>query len=158
MIKQCLLFAFLSVSVGLSLAESFSTTTNWAVASAAARKNHTPILVVFESETCGYCTRLKHEILESLPDTFSQPLPLIKEFDIYTRGKITDFNGDPIRSRRFKERYHIYAVPTLIILAPDGTPLSEPIVGYNSQDEYRELLLSSLIASYNSLDLGFPDH
>jgi thioredoxin-related protein len=152
MIKQYLLFVLLSISAGLSLAEPLETTTNWADASAAARKNHTPILVVFESETCGYCTRLRHEVLQSLPDTFSQSPPLVKEFDIYTRGKITDFNGEPIRSRRFKERYHIYAVPTLIILAPDGTPLSDPIVGYNSRDEYRELLLSSLIASYNSLD------
>ena len=152
MVKQYLLSLVFLISTGLSQADPLQTTRDWADASATAKRNHTPILVVFESEECGFCERLKQEILEPLADTCTLQPPLIRQFDIYSGGKITDFDGDPIRSRQFKDRYHIYAVPTLLILDPDGKPLSDPIVGYNSQEEYRELLRSSLIASYQALD------
>jgi thioredoxin-related protein len=152
MIKRYLISIFLLVSSGLSLADPINTHTNWADTSALARQNHTVIMVVFESEDCGYCVKLKQEILNPLSDTAKQNLPLIKEFDIYSGGKVTDFNGDVIRSRQFKERYQVFAVPTLLILDPDGNLLADPIVGYNSQEEYERLLQESLMASYSALD------
>ncbi|MCG7906989.1 MAG: hypothetical protein JAY95_10700, partial [Candidatus Thiodiazotropha taylori] len=66
--------------------------------------------------------------------------------------KITDFNGDVIRSRQFKDRYQVFAVPTLLILDPDGNLLADPIVGYNSQEEYERLLQDTLLVSYDALD------
>jgi hypothetical protein len=39
-----------------------------------------------------------------------------------------------------------------MILDAEGNPLTDPIVGYNSQDEYLELLRTSLIASFQALD------
>jgi thioredoxin-related protein len=151
MIKQCLLL-FLLVNSGLSLADSINSHTNWADTSALARQNHTVILVVFESEGCGYCVRLKREILRPLSHTNKQKPPLIKEFDIYSGGKVTDFNGELIRSRQFKERYEVFAVPTLLIVDADGKLLADPIVGYNSQEEYETLLQDSLKTSYAALD------
>ncbi|MEJ2590631.1 MAG: hypothetical protein P8178_04365 [Candidatus Thiodiazotropha sp.] len=71
--------------------------------------------------------------------------PLIREFDINAGGKLTDFDGERIRSRQFKRRYGIFATPTLLILDPDGKLLSDPIVGYNSAGEYRQLLEQSLL-------------
>jgi thioredoxin-related protein len=152
MIKQYLISIFLLVSSTLSLADPLNTHTNWADTSSLARQNHTVIMVVFESEGCGYCTRLKREILEPLSHKTKSNLPLIKEFDIYSGGKVTDFNGDLIRSRQFKERYEIFAVPTLLIVDADGKLLADPIVGYNSQEEYEILLHDSLMASYDALD------
>jgi thioredoxin-related protein len=152
MIKHYLILIALLVTTNLSLAEPPSTTTNWADTAATARKDHTLIMVVFESQNCSYCSRLKREVLETLTESSTRPPPLIKEFDIYSGGKIIDFNGDSIRSRQFKKRYEIFAVPTLFILDSDGKPLADPIVGYNSQQEYLELLRSSLIASYDALN------
>ncbi|MCU7906649.1 MAG: thioredoxin fold domain-containing protein [Candidatus Thiodiazotropha sp. (ex Epidulcina cf. delphinae)] len=151
MIKQHLIFILLLV-VGASHADSSLTTTDWAGTSATARERHSPILVVFGAEACGYCARLMQEIIEPLSRQSDRRLPLIREFDIHSSGKITDFNGDAIRSRWFKNRYQVYAVPTLFILDADGKPLTDPIVGYNSQDEYRELLHASLGASFAALD------
>lgn len=151
MMKQYLLAAFLLFS-GTALADSPSSTNDWAGISHIAHEKHSPILVLFNAKTCGYCQRLKHEVIEPLTHDSDQKLPLFREFDIYSNGKIIDFNGDPIRCRQFKRRYNIYAVPTLIILDPDGTPLTDPIVGYNSQEEYLELLRTSLVTSYQALD------
>ncbi|MCU7922052.1 MAG: thioredoxin fold domain-containing protein [Candidatus Thiodiazotropha sp. (ex Dulcina madagascariensis)] len=151
MIKQYLVFVLL-LFVGLSHAEPPLPTTDWSDTSAIARKSHSPILVVFGAEACGYCVRLMEEVIEPLSLQSDRKLPLIREFDIYSSGKITDFNGDPIRSRQFKSRYQVYAIPTLFILDADGKPLTDPIVGYNSRDEYRELLRSSLGASFAALE------
>jgi thioredoxin-related protein len=151
MIKHYLILALFLLSTQLGLADPDSTT-NWADASASARENHSPIVVLFESQGCGYCMKLKREVLQHLPDKVTAQRPVIKEFDIYAGGKIIDFDGDPIRSRHFKERYHIFAVPTLIIMDAHGTPLTDPIVGYNSKEEYQELLNSSLITSYSALE------
>ncbi|MES9971322.1 MAG: thioredoxin fold domain-containing protein [Candidatus Thiodiazotropha sp.] len=151
MIKQYL-FVALSLFFGVSSADPALTTRDWADLSHIAHERHSPILVVFNADTCSYCQRLKQEVLEPLAQDNDNPLPLIREFDIYSSGKIIDFNGDPIRSRQFKRRYNIYAVPTLMILDPDGKPLTDPIVGYNSQDEYLELLRTSLVASFQALD------
>ncbi|MEW8500332.1 MAG: thioredoxin fold domain-containing protein, partial [Candidatus Thiodiazotropha taylori] len=105
---------FLLFSSSLTVAESLNSNTNWADASALARQNHTVIMVVFESEDCGYCVRLKQEVLKPFSDSTEQNPPVIKEIDIYAGGKITDFNGDVIRSRQFKDRYQVFAVPTLL--------------------------------------------
>ncbi|MES9862619.1 MAG: thioredoxin fold domain-containing protein [Candidatus Thiodiazotropha sp. LLP2] len=151
MIKQYLLLVILLLSSSISLSDPIHTVANLADLSATAQKNHVPILVVFESENCGYCIRLKQEVLEPLSETISMQPPTIMEFDIFSSGKITDFNGDRIRSRQFKERYQIFAVPTLLILDHEGNPLVDPIVGYNSREEYQALLRSSLFASYDAL-------
>ncbi len=152
MIKQYLSSILLALITGLTQADDLLSTRDWADVSQAAKQGHVPILAVFESEACGYCEQLRKDILTPLPDTCSLQPPLIREFDINSGGKVTDFNGDPIRSRQFKERYKIYAVPTLVFLAPDGTPLTDPIVGYNlKQDEYRALLRASLMDSYRAL-------
>ncbi|MEW8028079.1 MAG: thioredoxin fold domain-containing protein [Candidatus Thiodiazotropha sp.] len=151
MIKQYLFVALVLFS-GTSSADPALTTDDWSNLSTVARETHSPIVVVFNAETCGYCQRLRNEVIEPLTHETAHKLPLIREFDIYSNGKIIDFNGDSIRSRQFKRRYNIYAVPTLMILDPDGNPLTDPIVGYNSQDEYLELLRTSLVASFQALE------
>lgn len=126
--------------------------TDWSLVSEQARDHHQPILVVFSTDNCGYCTRLKREVLEPISREQQAERLLIREFDINAGGKITDFNGDRIRSRQFKKRYGIFATPTLLILDPEGNPLSEPLVGYNSPNEYRELLQDHLVTSFRALD------
>lgn len=132
---------------------SESPDTDWSDIAETARVRHQPILVVFSADYCGYCSRLKQEVLEPMArqEPADSPL-LIREVNIDDGGKMTDFNGERIRSRQFKQRYGIYATPTLLILDPQGHPLSDPLVGYNSPDEYRELLQNNLVSSYRALE------
>ena len=143
---QSLKLLILSLITHAALAGSPATTRDWADVSYTARQRHSPILVIFSAETCGYCARLKREVIEPMSGRTQQPRePLIREFDINAGGKLTDFDGERIRSRQFKRRYGIFATPTLVILDPDGRLLSDPIVGYNSAGEYRQLLEQSLL-------------
>jgi thioredoxin-related protein len=136
----------LSLVTQAAFATSPAMTRNFADVSKAARERHTPILVIFSAESCSYCIKLKQEVIDPLarqPD--HEGRPMIREFDINAGGKVTDFDGERIRSRLFKRRYGIYATPTLVIVDPDGRLLSDPIVGYNSAREYRQLLQQSLL-------------
>ncbi len=144
--------AFIILSLLASLANAEPPAVDWSDVSESARIKHSPILVVFSAETCGYCVKLKHEVIEPLShDPKASRNLLIREFDINAGGKIVDFNGEPIRSRQFKRRYGIFATPTLLILDAEGRPLTDPLVGYNSANEYRELLHASLVDSYRAL-------
>ena len=147
---QYLAILILSLLSAFAFAESPAV--DWSDVSASARRQHSPILVVFSADTCGYCVKLKREVMEPLSHNprAEEPL-LIREFDINAGGKVTDFNGERIRSRQFKRRYGIFATPTLLILDADGQLLTDPLVGYNSASEYRELLHASLVTSYEAL-------
>jgi thioredoxin-related protein len=118
---------------------------DWVKTSLIAQKSQVPILILFTADACPYCERLKQDVLEPMFDSdVSNRLAVVREIDINSGGKMTDFNGERIRSRQFKDRYQVFATPTLLILDQSGKPLAEPIVGYNSMTEYRALLKSQL--------------
>ncbi|MEJ2692558.1 MAG: thioredoxin fold domain-containing protein [Candidatus Thiodiazotropha sp.] len=144
--------AILILLLTSSVSSAESPRVDWSDIADKARRQHRPIVVVFSTDTCGYCVKLKREIIEPLScDPAEGDHLLIREFDIHAGGKMTDFNGESIRSRQFKRRYNIFATPTLLILDADGQPLAAPLVGYNSASEYRELLHASLVTSFEAL-------
>ncbi|MEN8166517.1 MAG: thioredoxin fold domain-containing protein [Pseudomonadota bacterium] len=118
---------------------------DWSLTAKIARETQVPILVLFTAVECSYCEKLKHEVLEPLfLDDHENRLAVVREIDINSGGKMTDFDGDSIRSRRFKDRYKVFATPTLMILDNEGSPLTGPIIGYNSVEQYQTLLESAL--------------
>lgn len=145
--------AVLILFLATTVASAGSPRVDWSDIADQARQQHRPILVVFSADTCGYCVKLKREVIQPLSYA---PVEghnlLIREFDINAGGKITDFSGESIRSRQFKRRYNIFAIPTLLILDANGQLLADPLVGYNSASEYRELLHASLAASFEALE------
>lgn len=135
-----------------TFASAESSQDNWSDVAHQARRQHSPILVVISADTCGYCVKLKQQVIEPLSnDPNEGHRLLIREFDINAGGKLTDFNGESIRRRQFKKRYGIFATPTLLILDADGQLLTDPLVGYNTANEYRELLHASLVTSFKAL-------
>ena len=58
----------------------------------------------------------------------------------------------PIDRHELRSSYGIFATPTLLIIDAEGRPLTDPIVGYNSASEYKELLNASLVTSYKALE------
>lgn len=150
----------LSLTASLSLpaepANQIKTSRDWSVEAANARKAGIPIMMIFTADSCGYCTRLRDEVL--LPLLLHGALKnkvLIREFDIDVGGKITDFDGERVRSRVFVGRYDIYATPTVVLVDALGRPLTEPIVGFNGAESYTEFLdhaISSAVMSLAALN------
>ncbi|MCP3869104.1 MAG: thioredoxin fold domain-containing protein [Gammaproteobacteria bacterium] len=94
-------------------------------------------MVVFSNPDCTYCVRLKKQVLVPLVRGGKLPSKvLLREFSIDRGGKITDFDGERVRTRIFLKRYNIYATPTVVFVDYKGEPLASPIVGYNEPDAY----------------------
>lgn len=121
------------------------TANDWTQVAQSAQEGKAPIIILYTSSECPYCERLKEEVLRPMfrNDPNSQ-LAVVREVDINKGGKMTDFDGERIRSRHFKKRYKVYAAPTLLILDVSGTPLNKPLVGYNSKEQYTPMLESAL--------------
>jgi len=132
-----------------------STSRDWSVEAAQAKGAGIPIMVIFSTDHCPYCVRLREEVLKPLIQNGAlKGKVLIREFNIEEGGKITDFDGERIRSRIFVSRYKIYATPTVVLLDHHGKPLTEPIVGFNEADSYTNFLdeaISSAVMSLASL-------
>lgn len=103
-------------------------------------------MIVFSSDDCSYCDHLKDEILN--PGILSgtpRKQVLVREFNIDTGGKITDFDGERVRARVFVSRYKVFA-PTVVFVDANGETITPPIpiVGYNNQEQYQERLKKAL--------------
>jgi thioredoxin-related protein len=112
-------------------------------------------MVLFSDEHCGYCERLKTEVLEPLVKRGElKNVAKILEFDIDRGGKIRDFDGEKIRTRIFVSRYDVYATPTLMLVDHQGRPLGTPIVGFNNQQDYAPYLADLIEKPSVSSQLG----
>jgi len=98
-------------------------------------------MVLFGSTNCIFCDKLATEVLEPQVESgqLKRQVKLLK-INIHRGGKFTDFDGDPIRSRIFIDRYKVIATPTVIFMDYDGAPLSKPLMGYTSDSRYPETL------------------
>ena len=125
---------------------------DWAKEAELARRTGLPIMLLFSSDHCPYCVRLKAEVLAPLvQDGELKDNVLLREFNIDTGGKITDFDGERIRSRIFVSRYGIYATPTVFLVDHQGKPLTEPIVGFNDAEAYKDHLDEAIDSAVMSL-------
>ncbi|MCG8428119.1 MAG: thioredoxin fold domain-containing protein [Chromatiales bacterium] len=114
-----------------------------------------PILMVFSADDCDYCERLKNDVLKpGIESNQFDRQVLIREVDINAGGKIIDFDGVKVRTGIFVDRYNIYATPTIVIVDYNGTPLASPIVGYNNEDSFRQLLSERIEYAILALDMA----
>ena len=117
--------------------ESIYREDSYAHVSQLSRDTHTPIMVIFTSSDCGYCTRLKEEvILPMLERGDFRGRALVNEFDTDLGGKITDFDGERIRRRIFVTRYEVFAIPTVVFMDDQGGELTPSLVGFDQADTY----------------------
>jgi len=131
---------------------------DWARVGELSRSRHLPVVVLISSKDCGYCERLKSEVLSPmLQDGSLTHRAVFGEVSRYSGGKIVDFDGERMRTRIFVDRYRVFAYPTLLFLDARGQPLHQPLVGYNGRAGYRPLLLEALEQSRAAMH-ELPDH
>lgn len=141
-LSYALLFILAILSPFLSAASlAIPPVDDWSKEASSAADSSKPIMVVFGSDSCSYCTALNQEILiPMLGDGALSQRVQVRKFNVDRGGKVIDFDGDPVRARLFVSRYHVFATPTVILFDRYGNPLGDPIVGYNGVEEYPGLL------------------
>lgn len=125
---------------------------DWAREAQRARDAGLPIMVIFSADDCSYCERLKREVVTpQLQQGGLQDKVLVGEFNIDRGGKVIDFDGEKIRSRIFVSRYEVFATPTVILLDPQGHPLTDPLVGFDNARDYVNKLENAIDSAFMSL-------
>lgn len=100
-----------------------------------ARTQRLPVLLIVSQSDCGYCERLKSELLEPMriSGDYDQRV-LIRELNIDAGESVLDFNGLRRSAQDLASDYRAWVTPTLLFLNPAGAQVSERIRGYNTPE------------------------
>ncbi len=112
-----------------------SLTTDLATLGKSSAQTSRPILLLMSSEECPYCWLIKREILNPmiLSGDYKDRL-IIHEMMIDSPTDLRDFDGNMRDAATIAERYKVVMTPTMLFLAPDGTELTEKMVGINTPE------------------------
>jgi hypothetical protein len=104
---------------------------------AEARARSAAVLVAFVSPRCPYCELALNEVLipTSRNPEYREKLVMRRVFTRSTQP-MRDFAGRQITQRDFASDHGVFLVPTVILFDAEGTPLSKPLVGITTGDQY----------------------
>ena len=89
-----------------------------------------PILIMFGTDECPYCERLREEFLVPMiisGDYVSKVI--LREVHIGYNSSLIDFSGKKMSTRQLARQYGVKLFPTTIFIDSYGTPLVESIIG-----------------------------
>ena len=119
-----------------------------------AAASRVPVMLVFWSDSCGYCEILHEEVLVPLQASSSYPKRLRMVRIEFGQQRYTGFDGVPISGSDLALRYGVQVTPTVLLVDADGTPLTEPLVGLPSIDFYWAYFDQALEAAETALRTG----
>lgn len=142
----------ISLPLGNLVAHPLNWSDDFSLVGEVARVSGLPVVVVVTGPNCGFCERMRKDLFNSQQRCSLTSHAVAREFPNDTGGKITDFDGERVRSRMFLSRYEVFATPTVLFLDPSGDQLADPIVGYNEEDLYRSIVAERLSEARFALD------
>ncbi|MCG7870623.1 MAG: thioredoxin fold domain-containing protein [Candidatus Thiodiazotropha lotti] len=100
-----------------------------------ANQKKLPIVLLISQYHCGYCDRMKEEVLYpmSISGDFEQTA-LVRELLIDEGEMVNDFQGNRVAASAFSQRYSVFVTPTLLFLDSRGEEAAERILGINTMD------------------------
>jgi len=102
-----------------------------------ARERGVAILLMVSQEHCGYCVRLKEEVLQPMEISGDYvDKVLIRELLIDPWEDAIDFDGERKKSALISDRYRVWVTPTLLYLGPDGRELTPRMLGVQTIEMY----------------------
>ena len=95
------------------------------------------LVLEFASDDCGYCRKLeKLFLLPMQRNAAYDDKILIRSISMSDFETVIDFDGRSLTTNELASRYGVELTPTMLFLGPDGTELSERLVGIWSEDFY----------------------
>lgn len=83
------------------------------------------LLLMFESEGCPYCRRMRDQILsrDEVQAYFRQYFAIFS-VDVSGDVRMTDFSGTEISEKMFSRSMRVRGTPTFVFVGPDGMELT----------------------------------
>ncbi len=102
-----------------------------------AARRQVPILIMYSSEHCHFCARVKREYLIPMHrDRAYRKRVIIREIDIGSTHPLTGFDGKPTTEGAFAAASKVFMVPTVKVYDTRGNETGEPLVGLLTPDYY----------------------
>lgn len=102
-----------------------------------AREKQIPILILFSAPGCGYCTRVREEIL--IPTTRNAEYDdkvILLEVESGNAETLIDFDGRVTTQADFAAKNRVGFAPTVKFFDAKGREVAEPIIGLVTVDYY----------------------
>lgn len=119
-----------------------------------AKQKQLPIMLVFVSEHCGYCSALESDYIKPmmLSDEYDNKV-IIRVLNVDS-SDIISFNGKSISAVMFANHVGAYVTPTIMFFNAEGHEVSEKILGYSTPSMFGGLLDASIDESYAMVRQG----
>ncbi len=122
---------------------------------AVARKERLPILVMFSSEYCPYCSVMKNDFLKPMMFSGNYDRKILFRMVELTAGKsVIDFDGTPVNVYDFADRYKVRVTPTLVFIDYQGKAMAPKMVGMTTPDFFGGYLDDAITTAYDHVRNG----
>ncbi|MGD8999846.1 MAG: thioredoxin family protein [Granulosicoccaceae bacterium] len=102
-----------------------------------ARQKQVPILVLFSSSYCGYCTIIREDFLKPmLKNAEYNNKVIIRVVSIDSGSDLRDFDGGMIDPDTLAHMHNVFVTPTVKLFGPNGETLVPDLVGLTTVDYY----------------------
>lgn len=113
-----------------------------------ARKQKTPILILFSEHSCPYCEIAKEEVLIPISKLKSyKNKVIIREVVVGNDNKFYDFYNNPTDGDDFRFKYSVNFYPTIIFVDYYGNRIMPDIIGIIDTEFYWQKIDKSLNVS-----------
>lgn len=122
-----------------------------------AQEKQVPILILFSTRGCGFCTRVREEIL--IPTTYNADYDnkvIMVEVDSASHARLIDFEGKATTQAAFVAKSRVGLTPTVKFFDPQGREVADPIVGLVTVDYYGGFLDQAIDASIAKIRGAVP--
>lgn len=105
-----------------------------------------PLVVMFGSSTCPYCSVVRSLYMIPLMEDERYPGIITRELETDSDQLVRDFSGKQVAMSELSARHGVTLVPQVVVFAPDGRQAAKPIVGISNEDFYGYYLDQAILA------------
>lgn len=108
--------------------------------------NGQPLVVMFGSSTCPYCSVVRSLYIIPLMKDERYPGIVSRELEIDSDQLVRDFSGRLVPMSELASKYRVTLVPQVMVFGPSGKQAGKPIIGISSEDFYAYYLDQVILA------------
>lgn len=95
-----------------------------------------PLVVMFGSSTCPYCSVVRSLYIAPLMKDERYPGIVSREVEIDSNQLVTDFSGKRVSMSALAAKHGATLVPQVVVFGPDGKQAGKPVIGISNEDFY----------------------
>lgn len=115
-----------------------------------------PLVVMFGSSECPYCSVVRSLYMVPLPEDGRYPGIVVRELEIDSDTPVKDFSGKLSSMRKLAASYGVYLVPTVMVFSPDGKRAGKSIIGISNEDFYGFYLDEAIASGISVVSQMYP--